>query len=1164
MCIKPLRNQNIRQPYTRCNFPTIAINEYSTIGLQRAIHITAYNVTISDRCDRHSVQAELRKRMQHKPRISTQLFVILLIGFLVSSFLPVASLSAAQAEPWSRTQTQQSAQAKLHSELWELAQGGSDRLLPVIIQARNSFDEMVGSVDWTGSTLTRDLHFINAVSAVVPASALLTIAQSPAVKWISPDGPMVSMATTIQSVRDEFDTLSFNNNKGSLNWSSAWAENEPVSSGAGPTTGRVWLDRGALSLYDYPDSGGYPSASRRVDLSKATDAALSFTFATTSGVDWEDAVAVEVAVDGVDFRRLETFTGIGGATIGKRSYDISGFRSANTAIRFRVTSMYGAAYEQFLVDNVQIAFSVEDDAAPPPAYTPTPITGGTVKDDFSANLYTSNDGSRFWAAPWKESLDDNSASSGKVSVGSGYLEMKMDGSFGKRIARTANLAGVNSAQFSYYLLDGSNLNNDDAVRVEASRDAGVNWVALTTINANTTKNQLYTFNLIQALGSVTSSTVVRFRQSAGSGGEKMRLDYVGIAFQYVNPQYDPVFVTWASALGTANAYEWVNGENVIEANGLGPDGLYGYGTDGKAAFGGFSADAIPGHRISKVELLLSAYARKQIVGREVKLRVYAHGSQLSEIKLPSSIFDNYVGVGKAGTVVVDLTASHAWQWLNFSDNLEIYIEHFGFRANNDEYVHYDGIGLRVTAMPGTDTSLDTLAFNGTLPKEVFDASKLTQAFPFAVRAPETWNEAPAYLQGQGMTIAIVDSGVGKVSDLSGRRSKDVNFNPGYHDSKDKYGHGTFVGVIAAGDGKNSNGKFTGIAPKVNLVNVRVSDDQGMSTEGDVLQALQWISANAAVEKIRVVNLSLNASVAQSYHTSPLDAAVELLWLQGIVVVVSGGNNGSANLYPPANSPRVITVGATDDKGTRGLADDVVAQFSAWGTDEVGNVKPDLVAPGTNIIAFVPSNGKLEMGRRHRENAIDKDYFRMSGTSMSAPMVTAAVAMLLQDEPTLTPDQVKYRLKATANHDWPGYDAAKAGAGYLDIYAAIHGTSTNYANEGLAPSELLRPVVADVLGDAFLAGTGFDWSSVNWNSVNWNSVNWNSVNWNSVNWNSGLTWSSVNWNSVNWNSVNWNSDFWDGSFAITQSMREQMMQPIPLETEGVEMDRIFLPTIQQGQ
>ncbi len=137
---------------------------------------------------------------------------------------------------------------------------------------------------------------------------------------------------------------------------------------------------------------------------------------------------------------------------------------------------------------------------------------------------------------------------------------------------------------------------------------------------------------------------------------------------------------------------------------------------------------------------------------------------------------------------------------------------------------------------------------------------------------------------------------------------------------------------------------------------------------------------------------------------------------------------------------MITVGATDDQGTASLTDDMVASFSAYGVTESGFVKPNLVAPGTNLISIVPKT-KNKIWKDHQINYTGKSasneyYMRVSGTSFSAPVVSGAVALLLQDEPNLTPDQVKYRLMATANKDWPGYDATTAGAGYLDIYAAV--------------------------------------------------------------------------------------------------------------------------------
>lgn len=266
---------------------------------------------------------------------------------------------------------------------------------------------------------------------------------------------------------------------------------------------------------------------------------------------------------------------------------------------------------------------------------------------------------------------------------------------------------------------------------------------------------------------------------------------------------------------------------------------------------------------------------------------------------------------------------------------------------------------------------------------------------------------------------------------------------------------------------------------------------------DVVAGLQWVLANKNTYDIRVVNLSLNSSVAESYQTSPLDAAVEILWFNKIVVVASAGNQGSSAIYPPANDPFIITVGAADDKGTSGISDDVMASFSAYGQTSDGFKKPDLVAPGANVVARLV-NQNMGVALTHPANKVGDSYFRMSGTSMAAPMVSASVALLLQDEPALTPDQVKYRLTATANKNWAGYNSARSGAGYLDVYAAVRGTTTQSANTGVMASQLLSTGSAPIT-----------WGSVGWNSVGWNSVGWN----------------SVGWNSVGWNSVGWNSDYW---------------------------------------
>ena len=528
----------------------------------------------------------------------------------------------------------------------------------------------------------------------------------------------------------------------------------------------------------------------------------------------------------------------------------------------------------------------------------------------------------------------------------------------------------------------------------------------------------------------------------------------------------------------------------------GPNGDWGQGSTLFTSFDGFTAQKKPGRVITRVEAVLRAYVPVRLGSTDDLLLQVGVGTHWGNpVRVENTAFDPYVGTSSnAGTIYVDLTSSRSpWQWSDFDQDLRLKVNQSNFASAS--LVYYDAIGLRVTTAAGTDTSGGVAASSELLGP--VDASRLTSVYNSVVGATNVWNQAPGYVQGQGVTVAVVDSGILKTSDIEKRLVASVSLNPDFQMAADKYGHGTHVSGIVAGNGNLSAGNYVGTAPKTNLANVKVSNDQGMSTESIVIKGLQWVLDNKDSHNIKVVNLSLNSSVPQSYHTSPLCAAVEILWFNGITVVVSAGNNGTANLYPPANDPFVITVGATDDMGTATMLDDTVATFSAYGTDENNSVKPDLVAPGRNIISLLPDNNELTISVDHPNNRVNEHYFRMSGTSMAAPVVAGAVAMLLQDEPNLTPDQVKYRLKSTAVRStttWPGYSSSRAGSGYLNIYAAVNGTSTESANTGLTASQLL-------------------WSGSE--PINWGSVNWNSVNWN-----------SVNWNSVNWNSVNWNSDHWD--------------------------------------
>jgi serine protease AprX len=525
----------------------------------------------------------------------------------------------------------------------------------------------------------------------------------------------------------------------------------------------------------------------------------------------------------------------------------------------------------------------------------------------------------------------------------------------------------------------------------------------------------------------------------------------------------------------------------------GPDKLFGYGGAVKGSFKGFWPEYDPGQKLGKVELALRLYPSTTLQSSDVlKFTPYVGGKAGTTFTFAGNNLTGCTATAVCSKYI-DISGSRTWTWADFA-TLEILVDQSALGKNKT--VYYDGLGVRITTADGTDSTSPlkmTTSSDGT----TVNTSVMQNVFPAAVRATNVWNTAP-YFKGSGVTVAVIDSGEFKTAGLGTRLIGQLNFNSSEHASTDQYGHGTHVSGIIADDGSASGGQYIGIAPKANVIGLRVADDYGMSYESDVVAAMQWVYNNAATYNIHVVNMSMNAAAYESYNTSPLDAAAEILWFNSIVVVASAGNNGSATLYAPANDPFIITVGAVDDKNTASIADDAVTSFSAYGPDELGGVKPDLVAPGRNIIAYLPDVNSLTIPQTHPEGVVSQYYFRMSGTSMSAPVVSGAVALLAESNPSLTPDQIKYRLMSTANKNWAGYNAQTAGAGYLDIFAAVTGKSTQSANTGLLASSLL-----------WTGSTPITWGSVGWNSVGWNSVGWN----------------SVGWNSVGWNSVGWNSDYW---------------------------------------
>lgn len=309
--------------------------------------------------------------------------------------------------------------------------------------------------------------------------------------------------------------------------------------------------------------------------------------------------------------------------------------------------------------------------------------------------------------------------------------------------------------------------------------------------------------------------------------------------------------------------------------------------------------------------------------------------------------------------------------------------------------------------------------------------------------------------GSGVGVAVIDSGITSwhddLTDNGGAQRVDafVDFVNGRETPYDDYGHGTHVAGIIAGNGADSDGRRSGIAPNARLIVLKVLDAAGRGRISDVIAALDYVVTNAAVLNIRVVNLSIATGVYESYRTDPLTRAAQRAVEAGIVVVAAAGNYGRdaqgrmmyGGVTAPGNSPSVLTVGASSHMGTVDRSDDTMAAFSSRGPTAIDvRAKPDLVAPGVGIESLSDPNSTFYTTQSAYllDGTVQtsyRPYLSQSGTSMAAPVAAGTVALMLQANPSLTPNEVKAILQYTAQI-YPGYDPLTEGAGFLNAAGAV--------------------------------------------------------------------------------------------------------------------------------
>ncbi|MDP3712870.1 MAG: S8 family serine peptidase [Mycobacteriales bacterium] len=455
------------------------------------------------------------------------------------------------------------------------------------------------------------------------------------------------------------------------------------------------------------------------------------------------------------------------------------------------------------------------------------------------------------------------------------------------------------------------------------------------------------------------------------------------------------------------------------------------------------------------------------------------------------------------------------------------------RETNAEAAHALGITGKGVVVALLDTGItpspDLMTSDGSrsrvLPVEdplPADRSKAVESLPNDLGAslPDVDDVAPR----QRATVACVN--------FSGEASCD-----------DSYGHGTFLAGLIAGNGAQSGGLYKGTAPDADLISVKIAGRDGSADVSKVLAGIQWVTSFAPRYGIRVLNLSLGTDSPVSHTVDPLNLAVQRAWASGLVVTVAASNRGpsAGTISKPGDDPLVITVGAVNDRGTPAVDDDRVPDFSGRGPTRHGIAKPDLVAPGAKVVSLqAPGSALAAM-----PGAPSGPYRAGSGTSMATAVTSGAVALLLQQRSTLTPDAVKTRLTAGAQRI-QARDPLVVGAGLLDIVRAGLSTAAVVSQvrdafetvgslQGSRGTVLVTPTcttgdpldpVRDVFCPEQLAGqtTGQlrEFDPQEFRDSEWTGSSWYESQW------TGSSWYGSSWYGSSWYGSSWYGETDDGS------------------------------------
>ncbi len=701
----------------------------------------------------------------------------------------------------------------------------------------------------------------------------------------------------------------------------------------------------------------------------------------------------------------------------------------------------------------------------------------TQRDNFSTVAYNNNDGTDDFHSDWIEGKDDNSPSSGNVVIWWGAAFLKGEN---VRLRRHANLENAIDVTLSFDYDRYSFDDDDDYVVIEVKYDG--DWIELDRF-ANRDEGWGEDHASYDISQYVSNSTRIRFRTSKQLGeNDTFKVDNFQIRYRIDDGSSTETVVladlfdkqTFNGNNGTgAWSSEWIE-ENDFGSAYFGDVVVW----DGKLWISGSDNRA---RRMADLSDASAATLTLSYQKLTVQYPSYIDGSDTSDSD-PSEVY-----------VTLDVSTDYGATWVELDRFVD---DTADFTTSSYDLAAFVGneVMLRFATSQQTvhanKLSIDFVEIEYVTDQQTVDDSDPFETPVSTVVEANMLHEAG--ITGEGVTVAIIDTGFLATSALNMGGNGLLRVLAQYDAvadagalvndeasviSDDDSGHGAHITSIIANSAQNATGEFLGIAPDVNLMLVKAFSADGAASYADVIRAIDKVIEYKDSLNIRVLNLSFYSTPQSHYWEDPVAQAVMRAWDAGIVVVTGAGNTGPnpLSIGVPGNVPYVITVGAITDNYTPfDTSDDYIPPFSSAGPTYDGFVKPEIVAPGAHVLGLVGPSSTL--AQAYPQFALANNFFSLSGTSMATAVTSGIVALMLEADPTLSPDDVKCRLIDTARTalDDQGnlaFSIFQQGAGVVNAYDAVNSTASGCANGGLDiaadlndTAHFIGPVQVNAQGD----------------------------------------------------------------------------------------------------